>query len=423
MQTSDLIALINPIKLDFQHKICNHAYMIHNITIENFFSIAGKQELAFAVPGNTPDLPCFMESRSDKDIRLPTVVGFFGANASGKSTMLRAIVNTAMFVCHSFSWGDPEISTFFQAYRQKEHWGKPTKITLDFDGQISEDSPSVVFRYELHIANKASDFVNKVVSYESLSYAPKGKFRNLFEREGQIIRFGKEFADNNDPRKDTIRPNASVISTLAKFNHPLSSYIIQFVGTLQSNIIGFNKIQQNSAQWLAYYASDKTCLDSINRELRRCDVGIESMIVEQGNNGLFAKFQHTGLDNFIFLEEESSGTKRFIEIFPRIHYALATGSVAIIDEIDTDLHSLLLPELFRWFGDKERNPHGAQLIMTAHNPAVLDDLEKEQVFFTEKPSGKPSYVYGARNIKGLRREPSLMKKYLAGELGAIPHIG
>lgn len=401
--------------------------MIHNITIENFFSIANKQELAFAIPGNAPNLPCFMESRSDKDIRLPTVIGFFGANASGKSTILRAIVNTALFVCHSFAWSEKELPTLFQAYRHKEWWKKPTKIMIDFDGQMSENSPSTIFRYELHIANKAEDFVTKLISYESLSYAPKGKFRKLFERQDQTIHFGKEFADNftdnNDPRKQTIRPNASVISTLAQLNHQLSNYIIQVIGSLQSNIRGFNRIQRNSAQWLAHYDNDKTCLEGINRELRRCDIGIESMIIEQSNNGLFAKFQHTGLDHFIFLEEESSGTKRFIEIFPMIYYALQTGSVAIIDEIDTDLHALLLPELFRWFGDKQRNPHGAQLIVTAHNPAVLDDLEKEQVFFTEKPSGKPSFVYGARHIKGLRREPSLMKKYLAGELGAIPHIG
>jgi hypothetical protein len=364
-----------------------------------------------------------MASRSNSETRLPTVVGFFGPNASGKSTMLRSIVNTAFFACNSFSWTERDLPTFFQPYRQKDWWSKPTKIIIDFDGQISADVPSSLFRYELHIENDAESLVNKKVSYEALSYAPQGKFRNLFERNWQKIKLGKEFAEHNDQRKDMTRPNASVISTFAALNHELSKFMVQIIGTIQTNIIGFNKVQHHSNQWLTLYANDKNCLDRINKELRRCDVGIESMIVEQGSNGLFAKFQHTGLDNFIFLEEESSGTRRFIEIFPRIHYALETGSVAIIDEIDTDLHSLLLPELFRWFGDKERNPHCAQLIMTAHNPAVLDDLEKEQVFFTEKPSGKPSRVYGARNIKGLRREPSLMKKYLAGELGAIPHIG
>lgn len=147
------------------------------------------------------------------------------------------------------------------------------------------------------------------------------------------------------------------------------------------------------------------------------------MTIEKDDQGLFAKFKHTGLDDFIFFAEESAGTRRFIEIFIRLHYALEQGSVAIIDEIDADLHPLLLPEFLRWFSSPERNPKGARLFFTAHNPALLDDLEKEQIFFTEKPCGKSTQVYSARDIKGLRREPSLMKKYLAGELGAVPHIG
>ena len=397
--------------------------MLHRIEIENFFSIAERQELAFAVPGNTPDLPSFKGSRADEDIRLPTVISLFGPNASGKSTILRAVVATAIFVCNSFIWKD-EINLFFQPFRQKKWWGKPTKIMIEFDSQLDANAPSALFRYELHITHQDDNFANKVVSYEALSYSPKGRSRRLFEREGQIFRFGEEFGiSNNDPRKESIRPNSSVLSTLAKFNHPLANFLINLVGTMQTNVIGFNKLQPNEHEILSAYANHKTCLDGLNRELRRLDVGLESMTIESGNNGFFAKFQHVGLDKFILFAEESRGTQRFIEIFWRLYAVLETGSVAIIDELDTDLHPLLLPEIFRWFGDPDRNRNKAQLLFSAHNPALLDDLEKEQVFFTVKPSGQPSHVYGARDIKGLRREPSLMKKYLAGELGAVPHIG
>ena len=123
------------------------------------------------------------------------------------------------------------------------------------------------------------------------------------------------------------------------------------------------------------------------------------------------------------LAQESMGTRRFIEIFPLLQLALDRGGVAVIDELDADIHPLLIPEIFRWFYDRKRNPNKAQLLFTAHNPAILDELEKEQVFFSEKLSGEPTRIYGARDIKGLRREPSLMKKYLSGELGAVPHIG
>lgn len=399
--------------------------MLYRIVIENFFSIAERQELTFEVPGNAPDLPCFKSSRSGINTRLPTVVGFFGPNASGKSTILRAVVSAAMFAKNSFDWAEQIINSFFQPYRQKDWWSKPTKITIEFDCQLSSDAPSAIFRYELHVAHKAEDFGNKVISYEALFYSPKGKSRRLYERKYQNFYFGPEFdiSNSDDPRKESIRPNASVISTLAKLNHPLSVYLSQQIGTLETNSIAFYKIQQTANQWLSVYANNKSYLDHLNRELRRFDVGLESMSIEQGNQGLFARFKHAGLDDFIFLDEESSGTRRFVEIFPRLHFVLETAGIAIIDELDTDLHPLLLPELLRWFSDSERNPHGAQLFFTAHNPAILDELEKEQVFLTEKPSGLSSRVYGARDIKGLRREPSLMRKYLLGELGAVPHIG
>lgn len=397
--------------------------MIYKIIIENFFSIADRQEIVLSVPGNAPDMLCFRNSLSDNQIRLPTFVGFFGPNASGKSTILRAITTVAMFVLNSFDRGD-DIGAFFQSYRQKNWWEKPTKIIIEFDCKLNEDAPFSIFRYELHIANRVDNFLNKIVLYEALSYAPKGKFRRLFEREGQKFYFGQEFgiSASNDPRKASIRTNASVLSTLAKLNHPQSIYLNKLIGMSQTNIIGFGRIHQNNI-WLSVYANDKACLERLNRELRRLDVGLESMSIERGDQGFFAKLKHVGLDSFIFLAEESAGTQRFIEIFPRLHYTLESGGIAVIDELDTDFHPLLLPELFRWFSDSRRNPHGAQLLFTAHNPVLLDDLEKEQIFLVEKPSGYATHIYSVREIKGLRRDPSLMKKYLSGELGAVPQIG
>lgn len=398
--------------------------MLYKLSIENFFSIADRQELVLPVPHNTPELPCFVPSRSDKDIRLPIVVGIFGSNASGKSTILRALVSTALFGIHSFDWQAGNIGFFFQPYRQKNWMKKPTIITLEFDSELNANTQSAKFRYELHISHDTNHFLDKIISYEALSYAPEGKFRTLFKRKGQTIQFGKDFCiANSDPRKESIRPNASVISTLAKLNHQPSMNLCRLASAIQTNSIGFERIQPNPNQWLTTYANDKNCLDRLNKELRRFDVGLEYMSIEKGDQGLIAKFQHSGLDGFIYLVEESSGTRRFIEIFLRLYYALETGSFAVIDEIDSDLHPLLLPELLRWFSNADRNPRGAQLFFTAHNPALLDDLEKEQVFFTEKPCGEPTHLYGARDIQGLRREPSLMKKYLAGELGAVPHIG
>lgn len=401
--------------------------MLHKITIENFFSISEEQELSFKVPANAPDLACFKPALSNAELRLPVVIGFFGPNASGKTTVLRAVISAFSFACHSFNAeGIPY--PLFTPYRQKSWCLVPTKIMIEFDGKLSEEAPVKVFRYELHIGHKSEpmDFSGKTVVYEALSYAPNGKFKSLFKREGQNISFGREFGlfHVNDPRTESIRPDASVISTLAKFNHSLSIHLKHIMGQqVETNIRGVGKVRPEASQWLKVYHHNKKCLDALNKELPRLDMGLSSMVVEQGPQGFFAKFYHEGLDDFIFFDEESQGTQRFIEIFPRLHYVLEVGGIAIIDEIDTDFHPMLLPELFRWFADPKRNPKGAQLLFTAHNPGLLDHLEKEQVFFTEKPDRKATFVYGGKDIQGLRREPSLMKKYLSGELGAVPHIG
>jgi hypothetical protein len=398
-------------------------HMIHSIIIENFFSVADRQEMNFRVSANAPDLACFRDSRAIPDQRLPLIIGIYGPNASGKSTILRAITTTAWFVQHSFTLPPNNAIPLFNPYAHNNWWNRPTKIIIEYDSQLAENAPVAVFRYELHIGHEPNKFGSEV-SYESLSYAPNGKFRRIFERHQQKFTFGREFdITNGDSRIQSIRPNASVVSTLAQLNHKLSSGFILLLRGLQSNIVGLDKAHGGLNNALSYYAQRPDYLQRLNRELSRLDLGLEEMKIHPGNTGPIATFKHFGLDCDIVLAQESAGTRRFIEIFPFLQFVLDAGGVAVIDELDADVHPLLIPELFRWFYDKQRNPNGAQLLFTAHNPAILDELEKEQVFFSEKPGGKPTHIYGAREIKGLRREPSLMKKYLSGELGAVPHIG
>jgi hypothetical protein len=397
--------------------------MLRSVLIENFFSVAERQELVFLVPANVPDLPCFRESPLVCGRRLPLVVGLFGPNASGKSTVLRAITATAEFVRHSFTLPPDSSIPVFNPFARGDWMSRSTVIIIEWDGRLAETAPAAVFRYELHIGNEPKRFAGEV-SYESLSHAPQGRFHKLFEREGQVISLGREFAiTNGDPRVRSIRPNASVVSTLAQFNHKPSSDLLASVQGLITNLAGLVKVDGWLPHALSFYAQHPDHLRRLNRELNRFDLGLEEMSIHPGSAGPTATFKHLGLDSRMGLGQESEGTLRFVEVFPFLQTVLDRGGLAVIDDLDIDIHPLLLPEVLRWFYDRQRNPKGAQLLFTAHNPAILDELEKEQVFFCEKPCGKATRVYGARQIKGLRRGPSLARKYLAGELGAVPHIG
>lgn len=218
--------------------------MIHKIQIQNFFSIADQQEIILKVPAKAPDLPCFQSSRSIPKERLPTVIGFFGPNASGKSTVLRALAAAVEFAHVSVNFGLEAQIQSFQPYMRKDWWDKPSKIIIDFDGRLNGSELSFLFRYELHIATHEDTRFGKEVAYEALSYAPKGKFRRIFERIGQIVKVSSEFEiKDNDPRLESIRPNASVISTLGQLNHKLSMNLIADIKTVQTNIVALDKAQ------------------------------------------------------------------------------------------------------------------------------------------------------------------------------------
>jgi predicted ATPase len=102
---------------------------------------------------------------------------------------------------------------------------------------------------------------------------------------------------------------------------------------------------------------------------------------------------------------------------------LATGSPALIDEFDVDLHPMLIPEILNWFQDPGISPYQAQLFFAAHNVSIMEALEKEEIYLVEKSRDGASRVFGLKDVQGVRREPSLQRKYLGGVFGAVPNIG
>jgi predicted ATPase len=220
-----------------------------------------------------------------------------------------------------------------------------------------------------------------------------------------------------------LRPNASVLSTLAQVRHPLASRLVSAAAYLYSNIGPVYKIDTNDEMAIPYYQADSALLERLNREISRLDVGIQSVDIAQGPSGLSVQYNHEGLSTPIPSVLESNGTRNFFHVFPIISGALQNGGVAIVDEFDAALHPLLLPEIVRWFYDPERNQLGAQLWVTCHAASLLEELVKEEVFFCEKDLNGRTAVFGLRDVQGVRRVDNYYKKYLGGVYGAVPRIG
>jgi len=102
--------------------------------------------------------------------------------------------------------------------------------------------------------------------------------------------------------------------------------------------------------------------------------------------------------------------------------ALNAGGLAIIDELESDLHPHMLTPILNLFFSPKTNPHNAQIIFTTHAIEVMNQLHKAQIVLVEKDAACESDAWRLDDIKGVRVEDNLYAKYMAGAYGAIPQF-
>ncbi len=125
------------------------------------------------------------------------------------------------------------------------------------------------------------------------------------------------------------------------------------------------------------------------------------------------------------LQDESEGTRLWLDLLPEVITSLGSGRTLVIDEINTSLHPLLVRKLVGLFRDPAMNVGRAQLLFTTHDAFLLapvageSGLERDEVWFVEKHANGASDLYPLTDFKP-RNEHNLARRYLGGAYGAIP---
>lgn len=118
---------------------------------------------------------------------------------------------------------------------------------------------------------------------------------------------------------------------------------------------------------------------------------------------------------------ESAGTQRFFALAGPWLDILANGYTVFVDELETSMHPLMVRELLRLLFSAKSNPHGAQIVFTTHNPLLLDMtlMRRDQVWFTDKDSAGESHLYPLTDYAP-RNSESLVRGYMSGRYGGVP---
>ncbi len=403
--------------------------MLYKLEIENFYCIRQQQVIDLRIAGNVPDEPERFDPIFPGSIeRAPRIIALFGANASGKSTVLKALAFLLWFARDSFQLA-PDATLPCERFNSAEAQLEPISLAIEFGGPNTPrpsfepvQTPMATWRYTFRSSLRDG---RNIVAAETLHQRPngRGKWQRVFERQGHEIRAGKVFGLTGFGKiTDKVRDNASVISTLAQFDHDLSKWFRNEPGRAISNIM-LDRNEPSAELAIKFFVDNDLALAALNSEIQRIDLGIQKMEVRQGPNGLAPYFVHEGLQQPMPWQLESQGTRTFIRYYPLFYIALSSGGMALVDEIDLSIHPLLLPEIVHWFRDPGRNPFMAQLWLTLHSTPLLEELAKEEIFFCEKDDRGQTSIYGLRDIQNVKRGDNHYRKYLSGIYGAVPEIG
>ena len=399
--------------------------MIHEFAVSNYLSIYDEAALDLRIPGTAPDLPRFRPCQAKPDIRLPTVAVIMGPNGSGKTTLLQALLDlTHIAFGPDLSASQVAINKVLPFLSNKAA-SEPTKFRLEFDADwLQSGGARELFRYELSIGRVTSERPPFIL-HETLFHFPKGRPKRLFERgtPGETIYTSPEFGlKPKDARLDAVRKDTSVITAFAALNVPLAMRILE--GDFSSTDISDEDTwRPDTALVLDFFERNSKAKSWMKQQMQRSDLAIHDVIIRSDGGETDAFFRHRGLDRDVPLMFESAGTSCLFHALPQIHMTLEAGSLLILDNVDGSLHVDIVSEIIRWFHNPETNPNNAQLIVSAHNVGLLDDLEKEELFIAEKGPDSATRVHAAQDVSGLRRDTRLYPKYRAGVLGGLPKIG
>lgn len=394
--------------------------MIKNIRFSNFYSFADEALIDFSL-GQKPTSSGF--DITTQHGRFNKAVAIVGANGSGKTQFLKPLAFLSWFVRDSFLTMDPEEDIPCTPHRLKA--SQHSKFELEFT--LAE----IDYRYQLEVTGKE-------VVFEGLFEKTSSQFSYLFKREKTDE--GYLFKQKGFPfpkaQAEKIRANASIIAAAHSYDIKEAKPLIDFFASFNTNVISSGRKyyqHESMLQTAARLQKQPALSERLNQALCQFDLGLSGFEIrkvsgrdESGKTEtLYLPFgQHTTEDGqrfeLAFLEESSGTQSAFVLLEPLLE-TLSKGGIAIIDELDNDLHPHLIPHILEWFEYEHTNPHQAQLIFTCHTPELLNLLQKHQVYLVEKRN-QYSEAWRLDGMIGLRADDNLYAKYMAGALGGTPEL-
>ncbi len=402
--------------------------MIAEIKFKNMFSFRDETVLSFEAD-KSKDLESYHVVELAPDVKLLKLAVIYGANASGKSNIIKVCDFIRSFItCTPLNKAELiKIVPFLLNRTSKE---QASEFSVSFYAMNGDKA----IRYVYSVLLETTHIVRETLIYY-LSQQPATVFERSMENNVSSIKFGQKVKISTAAKEEiTLKclPNMSVFAAYMQVNTNIAEMetALQYLTKQMMPAI----VPTSSLSRYAEEAIKKeTAKGYILRYLQEADFNISNISSkeQETKKGVvnYTMYQHKvssglgGNDYYEFPElYESDGTIRTFGLASQIQNSIGSNAFLAVDEIESSLHPKLIEYMIERFLKESKQ---AQLLLTTHYDGLLgeeDLLRKDNIWFAEKNTDGASVLYPLTDFKGLNRISSLQKAYKFGKFGAVPNL-
>ena len=402
--------------------------MIAEIKFKNMFSFRDETVLSFEAD-KSKDLESYHVVELAPDVKLLKLAVIYGANASGKSNIIKVCDFIRSFItCTPLNKAELiKIVPFLLNRTSKE---QASEFSVSFYAMNGDKA----IRYVYSVLLETTHIVRETLIYY-LSQQPATVFERSMENNVSSIKFGQKVKISTAAKEEiTLKclPNMSVFAAYMQVNTNIAEMetALQYLTKQMMPAI----VPTSSLSRCAEEAIKKeTAKEYILRYLQEADFNISNISSkeQETKKGVvnYTMYQHKvssglgGNDYYEFPElYESDGTIRTFGLASQIQNSIGSNAFLAVDEIESSLHPKLIEYMIERFLKESKQ---AQLLLTTHYDGLLgeeDLLRKDNIWFAEKNTDGASVLYPLTDFKGLNRISSLQKAYKFGKFGAVPNL-
>lgn len=401
--------------------------MIYKFSAKNYYSFNEPVTVSFVVDGHAPKDDSHIDGMFGQRVSLVEMVA--GGNASGKTNVMRALSFLRFFIANSFST-DPTAPISLRPFGSMHDNGRPTELEVEFEAE------GRYFHYFVSLTRKR---ILEERLREKQQRSERAVFSTIFKRkwvdsvDRHAYAGGEYFIDNTNlgVSPNALRENASAISSAYRENSEIGSLIAKYwMESVSTNVVEKGNhsevLPRLPERVMERFFEDEELLTRVKAFLVKYDIGFSDFVEEVTDDNRRYSMRHDysgGVGFELPLGYESAGTRQLLAVLMPILGALTSeGGVAIVDEIDANLHPNIVEDLVSLFISEGTNPNRSQLLFSSHNPLLMNLFSKYQITFTEKNDKGSTEVWRLDDMEGVRNEENYAMRYLRGAYRGVPNI-